>query len=233
MRRVFLSLLLLALMANAARTATLLNVSYDATREFFADIDRGFAERWKKTSGETLVMKASHGGSGAQARAVIDGLEADVVTLALAYDIDAIAERAHLLPMDWQKRLPDHSAPYTSTILFMVRKGNPKGIHDWPDLIRPGVRVVTASPKTSGGARWGYLAAWGYALHANGGDEERARDFVTALYRNVPILDGGARGATITFVQRGQGDVAILWENEALLAIREWGKGRFELVVPS
>lgn len=212
---------------------TLLNVSYDPTREFYAEFNRAFAEQWKKDTGETLTVHTSHGGSGAQARAVIDGLPGDVVTLALAYDIDAIAAQAKLLPEDWQKRLPDNSAPYTSTIVFVVRKGNPKGIRDWSDLVRPDIKVITPNPKTSGGARWNYLAAWGYALKANGNDGDKARDFVAALYRNVPILDSGARGATITFAQRRQGDVLIAWENEALLAVEEIGKNRLEIVVPS
>ena len=212
---------------------TLLNVSYDPTREFYAEFNRVFAEQWKKDTGETLSIQASHGGSGAQARAVIEGLPADVVTLALAYDIDAIAEQAKLLPDDWQTRLPDNSAPYTSTIVFVVRKGNPKKIHDWSDLVRPDIKVVTPNPKTSGGARWNYLAAWGYALEANGNDDVKARDFVAALYRNVPILDSGARGATITFAQRRQGDVLVAWENEALLAVEEMGRDRLEIVVPS
>ncbi|HEX7968089.1 MAG TPA: sulfate ABC transporter substrate-binding protein [Stellaceae bacterium] len=212
---------------------TLLNASYDPTREFYAEINRVFAEQWKKDTGETLSIQASHGGSGAQARAVIEGLPADVVTLALAYDIDAIAEQAKLLPEDWQTRLPQNSAPYTSTIVFVVRKGNPKKIHDWSDLVRPDIKVVTPNPKTSGGARWNYLAAWGYALQASGNDEAKARDFVAALYRNVPILDSGARGATITFAQRRQGDVLIAWENEALLAVEEMGRDRLEIVVPS
>jgi sulfate/thiosulfate transport system substrate-binding protein len=184
-------------------------------------------------AGEAVSVKASHGGSGAQARAVIDGLEADVVTLALAYDIDAIAERAKLLPEDWQERLPHNSSPYTSTIVFLVRKGNPKQIDDWDDLTRPDVKVITPSPKTSGGARWNYLAAWGYALRKPGGDEEKAREFVTALYRNVPILDSGARGATITFTQRRQGDVLIAWEDEAFLALEEFDRDKLEIVVPS
>ena len=212
---------------------TLLNVSYDPTREFYAEVNAAFAAQWKQRTGEALTIQASHGGSGAQARAVIDGLEADVVTLALAYDIDAIAEQAKLLPADWQRRLPDNSAPYTSTIVFLVRAGNPKGIRDWSDLVRPDVKVIAPNPKTSGGARWGYLAAWGYALKAGGNDEAKARDFVTRLYRNVPILDSGARGSTITFAQRRQGDVLLAWENEAFLAVEEMGAGRFEIVRPS
>jgi len=212
---------------------TLLNVSYDPTREFYAEFNRTFADHWKRETGETLTIQTSHGGSGAQARAVINGLEADVVTLALAYDIDAIADKAKLLPEDWQKRLPDNSAPYTSTIVLLVRKGNPKHIHDWPDLIRTDVKVITPNPKTSGGARWNFLAAWGYALKANGGDEAKARAFVTKLYRNVLVMDTGARGSTITFVQRHQGDVLIAWEDEAMLAADELGKDQFQIVVPS
>jgi sulfate/thiosulfate transport system substrate-binding protein len=220
--------------SGAARAdQTLLNVSYDPTRELYADYNKVFAQGWKAKTGETVSVRASHGGSGAQARAVIDGLEADVVTLALAYDIDAIAERAQLLPEDWQKRLPHNSSPYASTIVFVVRKGNPKGIKDWGDLVKPGVKVITPNPKTSGGARWNYLAAWGYALKANGGDEAKAEAFVAALYGNVPILDTGARGSTTTFAQRRQGDVLIAWENEAFLAVEEIGKDRFEIVVPS
>ncbi len=224
--------LLAAPLSGAWAQHSLLNVSYDPTREFYTEVNRAFTARWKQETGESLTIQTSHGGSGAQARAVIDGLEADVVTLALASDIDAIAERAKLLPQDWQKRLPDNSAPYTSTIVFVVRKGNPKGIHDWPDLVRPGLKVITPNPKTSGGARWNYLAAWGYALEANGHDEAKARDFVTALYRNVPILDSGARGASITFVQRRQGDVLLAWESEALLAREALGKDRLEIIVP-
>jgi sulfate transport system substrate-binding protein len=227
------ALAVLAGVSSAHADKTLLNVSYDPTRELYADMDRAFAAAWKSETGETVTIDTSHGGSGAQARAVIDGLQADVVTLALAYDIDAIVQRAKLLPLDWQKRLPDNSTPYTSTIVFLVRKGNPKHIRDWPDLVRPGIKVITPNPKTSGGARWNFLAAWGYALKANGGDEAKARDFVTRLYRNVPILDSGARGATITFVQRRQGDVLLAWENEAKLAINEFGKNRVEIVVPS
>jgi sulfate/thiosulfate transport system substrate-binding protein len=212
---------------------SLLNVSYDPTRELYTDYNRFFAERWKAQTGETVAVKASHSGSGTQARAVIDGLEADVVTLALAYDIDAIAERAKLLPVDWQTRLPNNSAPYTSTIVFLVRKDNPRRIRDWNDLVRPDVKVITPNPKTSGGARWNYLAAWGYALRQPGGSEAKARDFVATLYRHVPVLDTGARGATITFAQRRQGDVLIAWENEAFLALDEFGREKLEIVVPS
>jgi sulfate/thiosulfate transport system substrate-binding protein len=217
----------------AAAQQSLLNVSYDPTRELYAAVGRAFAERWKAQTGETIAIRTSNGGSGAQARAVIDGLEADIVTLALAWDIDAIAERAHLLPIDWQRRLPDNSSPCTSTIVFLVRKGNPKQIKDWDDLAKPGLKVITPNPKTSGGARWNYLAAWGYALKKDGNDPQKARDFVKALYANVPILDTGARGATMTFAQRRQGDVLIAWENEAFLAVNEFGKDKMEIVVPS
>ncbi len=214
-------------------SVTLLNVSYDPTREFYQDFNPAFAKYWKAKTGQTVNVQQSHGGSSKQARAVIDGLEADVVTLALAYDINAIAERAHLLPQNWQSRLPDNSAPYTSTILFLVRKGNPKGIRDWDDLVRPGVSVITPNPKTSGGARWNYLGAWGYALKQSGGDESKARDFITRLYKNVPVLDSGARGSTTTFVERGIGDVLIAWENEVLLGAKELGQDKFDIVVPS
>jgi sulfate/thiosulfate transport system substrate-binding protein len=224
-------LLLAAIPVRADQT--LLNVSYDPTRELYVDYDKFFADYWKKQTGEAVTVNASHSGSGAQARAVIDGLEADVVTLALAYDIDAIADKAKLLPPDWQTHLPDNSTPYTSTIVFLVRKGNPKKIHDWADLTRSDVKVITPNPKTSGGARWNYLAAWGYALRQPGGNDAKARDFVAALYRNVPILDTGARGATITFAQRKQGDVLIAWENEAFLVLDEFGKDNFEIVAPS
>jgi sulfate/thiosulfate transport system substrate-binding protein len=225
--------LLLGAVIPAHADQSLLNVSYDPTRELYADYNKFFADYWKQQTGETVALKASHSGSGAQARAVIDGLEADVVTLALAYDIDAIADKAKLLPADWQTRLPDNSSPYTSTIVFLVRKGNPKHIRDWPDLIRSDVKVITPNPKTSGGARWNYLAAWGYALRQPDGNEAKARDFIAALYRNVPILDTGARGATITFAQRKQGDVLIAWENEAFLVLDEFGKDNFEIVAPA
>lgn len=219
--------------ARAAADISLLNVSYDPTRELYTAINTAFAAEWKKSGGGTVKINQSHGGSGKQGRSVIDGLEADVVTLALAYDIDALHERGDLVPADWQSRLPDHSAPYTSTIVFLVRKGNPKAIRDWDDLVRPGIGVITPNPKTSGGARWNYLAAWGYAAKKYGG-EEQARTFVGKLLKNVPVLDTGARGATTTFVERGQGDVLLAWENEALLALREsGGKGRFEIVLPS
>jgi sulfate transport system substrate-binding protein len=208
----------------------LLNVSYDPTRELYRDFNAAFARAWKARTGQAVTVQQSHGGSGKQARAVVDGLEADVVTLALAYDVDAIAA-AGLLPAGWQSRLPDNSSPYTSTIVFLVRKGNPKQIHDWPDLLRPGLQIVTPNPKTSGGARWNYLAAWGFAL-ASYGQEARARDFVTRLYRQVPVLDTGARGSTVTFVEREIGDVLIAWESEAMLAVNELGKGKLEIVTP-
>lgn len=211
----------------------LLNVSYDPTRELYTDFNAAFAAHWKAKTGQTVKISQSHGGSGKQARAVIDGLEADVITLALAYDVDALRRKGNLIPADWQKRLPHNSAPYTSTIVFLVRKGNPKQIKDWPDLVREGMQVITPNPKTSGGARWNYLAAWGYALRKNGGDEAKAREFVARLIKNVPVLDSGARGATTTFVERGLGDVLITWENEALLAVRELGKDKFEIVLPS
>jgi sulfate transport system substrate-binding protein len=222
--------LLLACTARAA-DINLLNVSYDPTRELYAHLGKAFADRFKADNGKTIEVKTSNGGSGAQARAVIDGLQADVVTLALAYDIDAIAGRG-LIAKDWQSRLPQNSSPYTSTIVFLVRKGNPKGIKDWDDLVRPGLKVVTPNPKTSGGARWNYLAAWGYALRKYGG-EEKARDFVKKIYANVPVLDTGARGSTMTYVERAVGDVLLAWENEAFLAINELGKDKFEVVVPS
>ncbi len=214
-------------------SVTLLNVSYDPTRELYQDYNAAFSKYWKAKTGVEVTVKQSHGGSGKQARAVIDGLQADVVTLALAYDIDAIAEKAGVLPKNWQSRLPNNSAPYTSTIVFLVRKGNPKRIKDWNDLVRPGIAVITPNPKTSGGARWNYLAAWGYAMRQSGNDETKAQDFVTRLYKNVPVLDSGARGATTTFVERGIGDVLLAWENEAFLAIDELGKDKFDLVVPS
>ena len=209
----------------------LLNVSYDPTRELFQDINQAFLKTWN-TKGAALSIRQSHGGSGKQARAVLDGLEADVVTLALAYDIDFLAEKK-LLHTDWQKRLDHNAAPYTSTIVFLVRKGNPKGIHDWNDLVKAGQSVITPNPKTSGGARWNYLAAWGYALNEPGGNEEKARSFVQSLYKNVKVLDSGARGATTTFAQRGIGDVLVTWENEAYLALKEFGPERFEIVTPS
>ena len=217
----------------APKPVTLLNVSYDPTRELYEDFNKQFAGYWKNKTGQDVTIRQSHGGSGKQARSVIDGLEADVVTLALAYDIDQIAEKAGTLPADWQKRLPDNSSPYTSTIVLLVRKGNPKGIHDWGDLAKPGVSVITPNPKTSGGARWNYLAAWAWALRQPGGNEAKAKDFVSRVYKNVPVLDAGARGSTTTFVERGIGDVLIAWENEALLAIKELGPGKFEVVAPS
>jgi sulfate/thiosulfate transport system substrate-binding protein len=214
-----------------AADVTLLNVSYDPTRELYADFNKAFSAAYQQETGKSVEIKQSHGGSGSQARAVVDGLQADVVTLALAYDIDAIAGKG-LIGSDWQKRLPQNASPYTSTIVFLVRKGNPKALGDWSDLIKPGVEVITPNPKTSGGARWNYLAAWGYALKKFG-SADNAKQFVADLYRNVPVLDTGARGATVTFVERGVGDVLLAWENEALLALREFGDGKFEIVYPS
>ena len=219
--------------SDAATAQTeILNVSYDPTRELYREIDAAFSADWKAKTGQTVTVRASHGGSGAQARTVIDGLQADVVTLALAADIDAIARATRKLPENWQSRLPDNSAPYTSTIVFLVRKGNPKGIRDWDDLIQPGLKVITPNPKTSGGARWNYLAAWGYALD-RWHDEEKARAFTAAIFKNVPVLDTGARGSTVTFSRRNLGDVLIAWENEAYLAKEEFGREAFEIVVPS
>jgi sulfate/thiosulfate-binding protein len=218
--------------AAGAKDITLLNVSYDPTRELYQDFNKAFATHWKATTGDKVIVRQSHGGSGKQARSVIDGLEADVVTLALAYDVDELAGRAKLIPADWQKRLKHNSAPYTSTIVFLVRKGNPKGIKDWDDLVKPGIGVVTPNPKTSGGARWNYLAAWGYALKKFG-SEAKAQQFVGQIYANVPVLDSGARGATTTFVERGIGDVLLAWENEALLALKELGPDKFDIVAPS
>ncbi len=215
-----------------AKDITLLNVSYDPTRELYADVNKGFAALWKAQTGDTVSIRQSHGGSGKQARAVIDGLEADVVTLALAYDVDELAHQAKLLAPDWQSRLPHHSAPYTSTIVFLVRRGNPKAIKDWDDLIKPGVAVITPNPKTSGGARWNYLAAWGFALKKYGSPAQ-AQAFVVKLLANVPVLDSGARGATTTFVERGIGDVLLAWENEAQLAQKELGPDKFDIVAPS
>jgi sulfate/thiosulfate transport system substrate-binding protein len=236
-RRSFVAAILMMVFAVAPAAVygktEMLNVSYDPTRELYQDFNKAFAKEWKRKTGQDVVVKQSHGGSGKQARAVIDGLEADIVTLALAYDIDEIASKARLIPPNWQKRLPGNSSPYTSTIVFLVRKGNPQKIKDWNDLVRPGVKVITPNPKTSGGARWNYLAAWAYALKQGGGSEAKAKDFITKLFRNVPVLDSGARGATTTFVQRGQGDVLIAWENEAFLAVNELGRDRFEIVVPS
>jgi sulfate transport system substrate-binding protein len=226
-----LVVLVTALTYGDAFGQALLNVSYDPTRELYADVNAAFAKAWQAKTKQTVSIRQSHGGSGAQARSVIDGLDADVVTLALAYDIDAIA-KSGLVKADWQKRLPQNSSPYTSTIVFLVRKGNPKGIKDWSDLVKPGVQVITPNPKTSGGARWNYLAAWGYALKQPGGTDQKARDFVTRLFKNVPVLDSGARGATTTFVQRGLGDVLLAWENEAYLALDE-AKDKVDIVVPS
>jgi sulfate transport system substrate-binding protein len=216
-----------------AQDVKLLNVSYDPTRELYQDVNTAFAKQWKAKTGQNVTINQSHGGSGKQARAVIDGLPADVVTLGLAYDIDALAEKGHLLSPDWQKKLPQNSTPYTSTILFLVRKGNPKGIKDWNDLIRPGIAVIQPNPKTSGGARWNYLAAYGQALRQPGGNDAKAKAYVAALYKNVTVLDSGARGSTTTFIERGIGDVLVTWENEAFLALDGATKGKFEIVVPS
>jgi len=233
LRRTVVALGLAALTgAVLAKDITLLNVSYDPTRELYVDVNKAFAAQWKAKTGDTVSIKQSHGGSGKQARSVIDGLEADVVTLALAYDIDEIGERAKLLPADWQKRFKHNSSPYTSTIVFLVRKGNPKGIKDWDDLVKPGIGVITPNPKTSGGARWNYLAAWGYGLKKYGSDAQ-AQAFVGKILANVPVLDSGARGATTTFVERGVGDVLLAWENEALLALKELGPDKFDVVAPS
>jgi sulfate transport system substrate-binding protein len=218
--------------ASAAQI-TLLNASYDPTRELYQEYNKAFAKYWKAKTGDDVTIRQSHGGSGKQARAVIDGLGADVVTLALAADVDALHKNGDLVAADWVKRLPDNSAPYTSTIVFLVRKGNPKGIKDWPDLAKPGVAVITPNPKTSGGARWNYLAAWGYALKQPGGNEEKARDLVSKIYKNTKVLDSGARGSTTTFVERGIGDVLIAWENEAYLSLKELGPGKFDIVTPS
>lgn len=233
MRRMLAGIVLALALSAAAHAAdiTLLNVSYDPTREFYAEVNKAFAKKFQADTGKSIEIKQSHGGSGRQARSVIDGLRADVVTLALAYDIDEIADR-RLIAADWQKRLPDNAAPYTSTIVFLVRKGNPKNIKDWDDLVKPGVSVITPNPKTSGGARWNYLAAWGYAKKKYGSDA-KAKEFVKAIYANVPVLDTGARGSLITFIERGVGDVFLSWENEAYLAVKELGKERIEIVVPS
>lgn len=219
----------------AAQSAnlTLLNVSYDPTRELYVDVNAAFARRWQAETGGKVTIRQSHGGSGKQARSVIDGLEADVVTLALAYDVDALYQNGKLIAQDWQKRLPHNASPYTSTIVFLVRKGNPKGIKDWNDIIKPGVEIITPNPKTSGGARWNYLAAWAYALKQPGGNDATAKDFVSKLLKNVKVLDSGARGATTTFVERGIGDVFLSWENEAFLALKEFGPEKFEIVTPS
>ena len=228
----FLALVTLAALPALAKEITLLNVSYDPTRELYTDVNNAFAQQWQKKTGDKVTIKQSHGGSGKQARSVIDGLEADVVTLALAYDIDAIAEKGLIRP-GWQNELPHNSSPYTSTIVFLVRKGNPKKIRNWDDLVKPGVSVITPNPKTSGGARWNYLAAWAYALHQPGGNDAKAREFVSRLFKNVPVLDSGARGSTNTFVQRGVGDVLLAWENEAFLAINELGPDKFKVVTPT
>jgi sulfate/thiosulfate transport system substrate-binding protein len=219
--------------AGSGTEISLLNVSYDPTRELYAELNPLFAAEWKAKTGQTVTLKQSHGGSGKQARSIIDGLEADVATLALAHDIDALHEQAQLVPKDWQARLKHQSTPYTSTIVFLVRSGNPKGIKDWDDLVKEGVQVITPNPKTSGGARWNYLAAWGYALKKPGGDEAQAHQYVARLFKNVPVLDAGARGSTTTFVERGIGDVLLAWENEALLSVKELGAGKFEIVTPS
>jgi sulfate/thiosulfate transport system substrate-binding protein len=225
--------LILGMPVHAQGPQTLLNVSYDPTRELYQDYNGAFAKYWKAKTGQDVTIQQSHGGSGAQARSVIDGLQADVVTLALAYDIDAISEKAKLLPANWQSRLPNASTPYTSTIVFLVRKGNPKNIKDWDDLVKPGVAVITPNPKTSGGARWSYLAAWGYAYLKSGKSDAAAKDFVAKVYKNVPVLDSGARGSTTTFVERGIGDVLLSWENEALLSVKELGPDKFQVVYPS
>jgi sulfate/thiosulfate transport system substrate-binding protein len=229
----FIAALTLTTLNIYAADINLLNVSYDPTRELYQDYNEAFAKYWKAKTGDNVKVQASHGGSGKQARAIIDGLEADVATLALSYDVDQLYEKGRLIPADWQKRLNHNSSPYTSTIVFLVRKGNPKKIKDWDDIIKPGVAVITPNPKTSGGARWNYLAAWAYALKQNNNDEAKAKEFITKLYKNVPILDSGARGATTTFVERGIGDVLLAWENEAYLAKKELGPDKVEIVVPS
>jgi sulfate transport system substrate-binding protein len=232
MRKFGLFLALTVAFGSAVAQTSLLNVSYDPTRELYKDYNAAFAKHWQAKTGQVVNFRQSHGGSGKQAMAVRDGLEADVVTLALAYDIDALVER-NLIPADWQTRFPHNSSPYTSTIVFLVRKGNPKGIKDWGDLAKPGVAVITPNPKTSGGARWNYLAAWAWALKQPGGNEQKAKELVTAIFKNVPVLDSGARGSTTTFVERGLGDVLIAWENEAQLAVNEIGRDKFEIVAPS
>ena len=231
--KTFLIASLLIPVAAGATEISLLNVSYDPTRELYQEFNDAFAKHWQAKTGDKLTIKQSHGGSGKQARSVIDGLTADVVTFALSYDIDEISSKGRLIPKDWQARLPNNSSPYTSTIVFLVRKGNPKGIKDWNDLTKTGVSVITPNPKTSGGARWNYLAAWAYAKKQNGSDEAKTKEFVSKLFKNVPVLDTGARGSTTTFVERGIGDVLLAWENEAFLAQKELGVGKFEIVVPS
>jgi sulfate transport system substrate-binding protein len=233
MKRYVLAFAALAAFAGVAQAAELLNVSYDPTRELYTQINEKFIADWKAKTGETVTIKQSHGGSSAQARKIIDGLEADVATLGIASDIDILAEKASLLPADWQTRLPGDSTPYNSTIVLLVRKGNPKGIKDWGDLIKPGIAVITPNPKTSAGARWNFLAAWAYALKQNGGDEAKAKAWIGQLYKNVPVLDTGARGSTVTFAQRDLGDVLIAWENEAYLALSEFGENKFDIVVPA
>ena len=219
--------------AASAKDISLLNVSYDPTRELYKEINVAFAKQWKDKTGDTVTIQQSHGGSGKQARSVIDGLKADVVTLALAYDVDSLYDNGKLIPLEWQKRLPQNAAPYTSTIVFLVRKGNPWKIKDWDDLVKPGISVITPNPKTSGGARWNYLAAWAYALHKNNNDDAKAKEFVKKLFKNVPVLDTGARGSTTTFAQRGLGDVLIAWENEAYLSLAEFGADKFDVIVPT
>lgn len=231
--KLFAASALSAAIVGPSIAASLLNVSYDPTRELYKDINQAFSAEWKAKTGEAVDVQQSHGGSGKQARAVIDGLAADVVTLALGADIDAIASKSGKIPTDWQKKRPNNSSPYTSTIVFLVHKGNPKKIKDWDDLAQPGVGVITPNPKTSGGARWNYLAAWGYGLKKFGGDEAKTRDFIKAIYKNAPVLDTGARGSTISFAQRGLGDVLVTWENEAFLALQEFGADKFEIVTPS
>jgi len=233
MNLVLATAVLLVGAGTARAQVKLLNVSYDPTRELYVEVNKAFGAQWKQQTGQTVDISQSHGGSGKQARSVIDGLEADVATLALAYDIDAIAQNSGRIKSDWLKRLPNNSAPYTSTVVFVVRKGNPRGIHDWADLIKPGTSVVTANPKTSGGARWNYLAAWAWAEKQFGGDQAKVKDYIRALYKNVPVLDSGARGSTITFAQRGIGQVLIAWENEAHYLVEEMGKNKFEIVTPS
>jgi sulfate/thiosulfate-binding protein len=235
LRRALVALALTSVAAVSwaqGKDITLLNVSYDPTRELYQDFNKAFAAHWKAKTGDNVTVKQSHGGSGKQARSVIDGIDADVTTLALAYDIDEIAQRGKLIAPDWQKRLKHNSSPYTSTYVFLVRKGNPKGIKDWGDLVKPGVSIITANPKTSGGARWGYLAAYGYALKQPGGNDAKAKDFVSRLFKNVPVLDSGARGSTVTFAERGIGDVLLAWENEAHLSLKEFGNGKFDIVYP-